>query len=397
MVSVSEASSIVLSHLYPSQNESIPVAEVWNHVLAEEIIADRDFPPFDRVAMDGIAVQFDRYQSGQRRFKIAGVAAAGDPQRTLDNNNESFEVMTGSSLPRGTDTVIRYEDVTIDAGWAEINLPTMDRSQNIHPCGQDAKRGDVLLAPGFVLSPAEIALMATVGKSTVKVRSRPRAAIISTGNELVDIQDKPLPHQIRRSNVYSLQASLASMKCASDLFHLPDDPQVIHRDLKEIINNYDVIILSGGVSKGKFDHVPAALEQLGVVKHFHRVKQKPGKPFWFGTAGSKALFALPGNPVSTYMCFYRYIQPWLLESMGVASPAKRAILAKDFRFETDLTYFLQVKLENIDGTLWAHPVPGGGSGDLDNLKDVDGFMELPSDQSAFSRGSVFPVFLFRQV
>ena len=163
--------------------------------------------------------------------------------------------------------------------------------------------------------------------------------------------------------------------------------------------NYNVfdelIILSGGVSKGKFDFIPKTLEHLGVKKLFHQISQKPGKPIWFGRSLSHTVFALQGNPVSTYMCFYRYLKPWLEKSMGATPKKEYAILASDFQFVPALTYFLQVKTENENGKLMAYPNTGGGSGDFANLKAVDGFLELPLSKPEFKAGEVFPYYSFR--
>jgi molybdopterin molybdotransferase len=166
--------------------------------------------------------------------------------------------------------------------------------------------------------------------------------------------------------------------------------------MKEIAERYKVIILSGGVSKGKFDYVPAVLEEIGVQKYFHRVNQRPGKPFWFGASDKGVtVFALPGNPVSTYMCFYRYIKPWILKSLKVDLAPSSAVLAKDFKGPQGLTYFLQVNVRTDHGRLIAYPDPGGGSGDFANLKNVTGFLELPEGRSSFSAGEVFPYIPFR--
>lgn len=396
MVSVSEATAIIQAHLFKPQTQEVALENAIGRTLAMELVADRDFPPFNRVAMDGIAIQHEQFRLGIRKFTIEGIAAAGEPQKKLLHDENCIEVMTGAPLPNATDSIIRYEDIDINEGSASIKISSVEKYQNIHPVGKDAAKGAILLRPGVRLSPAEIALVATVGKTTVTVKSNPRVAIISTGNELVDIAVTPLAHQIRKSNVYAIQAALSAMKCDSTLFHLTDVEDVILKELDRIIENHDLIILSGGVSKGKFDFIPSALEQLGVVKHFHKVKQKPGKPFWFGTQGNKTFFALPGNPTSTYLCFYRYVEPWLKRSWGLTNEPGKALLSTDFAFHSDdLTYFLQVRVENSDGTLWAHPVPGGGSGDLGNLKDVDGFMELPTHKNQFKKGSIFPIYLFR--
>jgi molybdopterin molybdotransferase len=178
-------------------------------------------------------------------------------------------------------------------------------------------------------------------------------------------------------------------------YHLRDNKEILSSSLKEILDNHDVVILSGGVSKGKFDFIPDVMEDLGIKKLFHQVSQRPGKPFWFGTGNRKVVFALPGNPVSTYMCFYRYVKPWLLKSLGVTERLPQAILSADFAFKPALTYFLQVRIAYESGKLMAHPDAGGGSGDFANLKNIDGFLELPLGGSSFKAGEVFPFIPFR--
>ena len=395
MVSVTEATALIQQHLYRPAKERIKIDRVEGRVLAEAIKADRDFPPFDRVAMDGVAIQFRSFQEGWRAFKTEAMQAAGQPRVTLKDENNCIEVMTGAMLPIGCDTVINYENISIVSGIAKMKVETLEKGQSIHPRAQDAKRGDTILGPGIRISPAEIALLAAVGRLEAEVFAFPKTAIISTGTELVDIRDSPLPHQIRRSNSYALQAALTTLSCPADLFHLTDNRNILERELLKIFSDHELIILSGGVSKGKFDFVPEVLESIGVTKHFHQVNQKPGKPFWFGSSKKQIVFALPGNPVSTFLCYYRYIKPWLLKSVGMEKTSDFAVLAADFSFSPDMTYFLQVKITNESGKQVAVPVPGGGSGDFANLKDVDGFIELPTGRSDFKSGEAFPYIPFR--
>lgn len=396
MVTVSEASTIVLNNLFKPSVETVAFQDAVNKVLAERIVADRDFPPFDRVSMDGIAIRFKEWEEGRREFNIENIQAAGEEQKLLNGAGNCLEVMTGAVLPGNTDTVIRYEDLEISSGSAIVSSLAIVKGQNIHGRGKDASEGSILLEPGIILSPAEIALLAAVGQSTVKVFSFPRTAIIASGDELVEVSATPLPHQIRRSNTFAIQAAMKALGWSGDTFHLADNKELMFSAMKEIIQTYQVIILSGGVSKGKFDFVPAVLEEIGVRKLFHRVNQRPGKPFWFGNSEKgTTVFALPGNPVSTYMCFYRYIKPWLLESVGVKNERGVAVLAKDFSFPDKLTYFLQVAVRNENGKLMAYPDAGGGSGDFANLKNVTGFLELPEDQSVFNAGEVLPYIPFR--
>jgi molybdopterin molybdotransferase len=396
MVSVAEATDIVFSNLFQTDIERVPLAQAVGRVLAEPVAADRDLPPFDRVAMDGIAIAYHAWVAGQRAFKVAGTQAAGQAQGTLRDPQHTLEVMTGAVLPRGADTVIRYEDVVIGDGVATVTINDVVHRQNIHTQGSDARQREVLLEPGQQLSSAEIALLASVGVISVAARSLPKAAIISSGDELVAVIETPEPHQIRRSNTHALEAAMYQIGWKADQYHLRDEQAGMTSVFEKIVEEYDVLIISGGVSKGKFDFIPAALEAAGVKKLFHQVSQRPGKPFWFGSSSKgKIVFALPGNPVSTYMCFYRYVMPWLWKSLGADSPQTTATLASDVTFAPPLTYFLQVEVRIEGGRVMAYPQAGGGSGDFANLKHVHGFLELSLDRNKFTAGEAYPLFLFR--
>ncbi len=395
MISVSEAMAIILSHSVETGVEEVSIQEASGRVLKETIRADRDFPPFNRVSMDGIAIAYQEWQKGERSFIIEGIQAAGQQQKQLSNPSACIEVMTGAMLPLGTDTVIPYEHLETKDGKARIITEKIEQGENIHRQGVDARKQDELLTPGIKISPAEVALMAAVGKKKITVAAFPKTAIISTGDELIPVELIPLPYQIRRSNSYALQAALRELGCMADQFHLPDHPEMLDTEVKKILQHYSLVIFSGGVSKGKYDYIPQTLERNGIQKRFHQVSQRPGKPLWFGTSSTHVVFALPGNPVSTYMCFCRYIKPWLLKSLGVEAPAQQVVLAQNFSFKPQLTYFLQVKVKNEMSQLKAYPDAGGGSGDFANLKDVDGFIELPAEITDFKAGQVFRYYPFR--
>ncbi|MEZ4933581.1 MAG: molybdopterin molybdotransferase MoeA [Saprospiraceae bacterium] len=397
MTTIEQATDIILSNTLSFGEESVPLGLATGRILREDLIADRDFPPFNRVSMDGIAIQFEYFAKGKRAFKIEGLQAAGAPQMTLEDTNNCLEVMTGAMLPQGTDTVIRYEDVDIKDGVATIQIEDVAAKQNIHQRGTDRAAGSLIVKRGCLISPAEIGVAATVGRGSLAVSKKPRVAIISTGDELVDVSEQPLPHQIRKSNIHNLAAAVSEWGIMANLFHLPDEKNAIREILTEVLKNHDAVLLSGGVSAGKLDFVPDVLEELKVEKMFHKVSQRPGKPFWFGRNDSTVVFAFPGNPVSSFMCLNRFFRPWLLASYGLPPFAERyAILSKDFYFKPELTYFLQVKINyGKDGRLTAVPIEGKGSGDLANLVDADAFLELPRGQDQFEKGEVFPVFFYR--
>ncbi|VAW27504.1 Molybdopterin molybdenumtransferase [hydrothermal vent metagenome] len=397
MITVAEIDKIIANSVKITEVEEVFFEDCLGRVLAEYIMADRDFPPFDRVMMDGIAIRFTDWRAGKRKFKVQELLAAGSPEITLEESGNCIEVMTGAVCPSYADTIIKYEEVTIKDGVAIIdNDVEVKANQHVHPQASDRKVKDVLIKKGTPITAAEIGVLATVGKSKVLVQKRLQVAIIATGDELVEIDKTPLPHQIRKSNVYNLQAHLSSKGFPSHIFHIVDDKNKLRKSLEKILKNHEVVVLSGGVSKGKLDFVPEILAELGVEKQFHFVKQRPGKPFWFGTYTNGVVFALPGNPNSTFVGLNRYVLPFLQRSEGVEPIRIKARLAKDFSFKPDLTYFLQVQL-NYDnkGHLMATPLPGHGSGDLANLVDADGFLELPTSTTDFKAGEVFDCYPYR--
>lgn len=395
MISVQAAKAFIEEAICDFGTEKQPAQQALGRVLREELYADRDFPPFNRVAMDGIAIRAASFNAGQRSFPIAGIAAAGSPQQKLVDAANCLEVMTGCMLPQGADAVIRYEDLTIENGVATINLEQLKHWQNIHQQGLDRKKHDLLMAKNKVITAAELGVAATIGKTELEVSKLPRVAVISTGDELVDIHETPLVHQIRRSNVFRLEGSLKKIGVDVQLFHLKDELAHIVTELKQILANFDVLVLSGGVSMGKFDYLPKAFQLLGVQEVFHKVKQRPGKPFWFGKLKEEAIvFALPGNPVSSFMCTQVYVLPWLRACLQApAAPVRYAQLADNYHFKPDLDYFLQVKLTYTpDGRTLAHAVTGNGSGDLANLVDADAFLQLPRGRNDFLKGEAFPYY-----
>jgi molybdopterin molybdotransferase len=392
MITVKDAYHIVLDHAKPCTTVEVPLMDALGMVLAETIVADRDFPPYDRVTMDGIAIRYDQFANGQNQFEVESIAAAGSPKLALQNNYHAIEVMTGAILPEGVDTVIRYEDIKIDSKQASLQVDTIKFGQNIHSKGSDRNHGSVLLQSGTIINPSAIAIAATVGKSTLSVKKLNAIGILTTGDELVEVDQQPEAHQIRTSNSYTIQAALKKLNIESQRYHVHDTQSDLELKLQEIFDLHDIVIISGGVSKGKFDFVPAALAAVGVEKKFHRVKQRPGKPFWFGASDTgKTVFALPGNPVSSYMCTIRYVLPYLRQSLGlIPDNTRQVILGEDITFNPALLYMLPVKLENTPGGFdMAQPFIGNGSGDFANLIHTDGFLELEAvERSVFKKGEV---------
>lgn len=396
MISVEEAKNIILNATQNFGVEEIPFIKSVGRILKEDIVADRDFPPFNRVSMDGIAIDFNVFQNGQRAFKIQAIQPAGSPQITLQNKENCLEVMTGAVLPNNTNVVIRYEDVVIKNGVASIQVNEVKELQNIHQKGKDRKSGDVLINKNKIISAAEIGVLATVGKSNIKVAKLPKVIIISTGDELVKVTANPLPHQIRRSNVFTLVSLLERLNISSETEHITDDKPILKQKIVNYLKQFDVLLFSGAVSKGKFDFLPEIFTELGVEKLFHKVTQRPGKPFWFGQTENCKIFAFPGNPNSTFVNCLAYFYPWYYKSVGVEVQEETAILKEDVTFKPNLTYFLQVQLSDKFGHLLATPIQGNGSGDLASLVNADAFIQLPkTEKSLFKQGENFPIIRYR--
>jgi molybdopterin molybdotransferase len=397
LITPAEAELLIGQNLQCLPIESLPLAQCAGLVLRENIYAERDQPPFDRVAMDGIAVASRTVQAGMRVFRIQGIQAAGDPPLTLGSAADCIEVMTGGVLPVGCDTVIPVEQVDMAAGRASLAEGVKAEPwQNVHRRGTDTRQGALLVSAGLKLRAPEIAIAASAGMPRIRVSSQPMLAVISTGNELVEPGEPVLAHQIRRSNAYAIVSALREhgfQRVADD--HLHDDAQELRERLSFHLKTHDVLVLSGGVSMGKFDLVPGVLNELGVRTVFHKVAQRPGKPLWFGVGpGGTAVFGLPGNPVSTLVCFTRYVLPGLLASLGHgARPVERIALAAPVTFTAALSYFLPVRLEQDDwGRLWAQPSPTNGSGDYTALAGTDGFVELPPGPNTYPKGFVTRLF-----
>jgi molybdopterin molybdotransferase len=399
MITVEQAEQLIQAQAKDFGTESIPFESALGRALAEDIKADRDLPPFNRVTMDGIAVSFKAIESGISIFHIKATQAAGDIPIDIERDDECVEIMTGAALPGSVNTVIRYEDIEIKDGVAILITTDIKQGQNLHLQGADKKKNELMVSAGQLITPAIISLAASVGKVSLLAKKLPRVVIISSGDELVNVDEQPSPTQIRKSNSYTIKAVLRQYNLESDLLHIPDDLEITKQKIAYCLKNYDVMLMTGGISMGKFDHIPKALDEMQVKTIFHKVHQRPGKPFWFGKHTNNTLvFAFPGNPVATFMCLHRYFLPWLNESQGLNSKQPiYAILDQNFTFQPDLQYFLQIKLSfNQQGQVIALPIEGNGSGDFANLADTDAFMELPMQRNEFKKGEVFRIWPFKQ-
>jgi molybdopterin molybdotransferase len=396
MISPVEADALIAGQVTCLPIESLPLVQCVGAVLRENIYAERDQPPFDRVAMDGFAVSTAGLRSG-KPLLVQAMQAAGDPPLSLASPQHAIEIMTGAVLPAGCDAVIPVEqsrlseiepqNVSFDP---ELRIAV---GQNIHRRGSDVRQGSLLLSNGVRLGAPEIAVAAGAGMPRIRVSAQPTISVVSTGNEIIEPGEPILAHQVRRSNAYGIVAALRRQgfqRIADE--HLPDELGALKTRLRVLVQTHDVLILSGGVSAGRLDLVPAALAGIGVREVFHKVAQRPGKPLWFGIAPTgTAVFALPGNPVSTLVCLARYVLPALYAAMGETPPRapERIALAAPVEVRAALAFFMPVKIMIDDwGRPWAEPRTTNGSGDYAALTGTDGVVELPPGPHTHPKGFV---------
>jgi molybdopterin molybdotransferase len=311
--------------------------------------------------------------------------------QTLVDEHHCIEIMTGAILPEGADTVIPVERtlrnenvISLESGYEP------SPGQFIHRQGSDHIAGSVLLQPGITIRAPEMAVLTISGKPTVEITPWPRIVAISTGDELVDVGEDLAPFQIRSSNDRAIATACETRGCTTcQRARLPDDPDALRRAISELHEQHDVLILSGGVSMGKYDYVPQIMTELGVTLVFHKILQRPGLPMWFGiSATGKPVFALPGNPVSSLVCLIRYVLPAIQDAMGATTPEiPRVQLAEAIEFKPDLTCFFPVRLTYGEhGELRAIPKPTNTSGDFVSLAGTDGVVELPRGHNDFPAG-----------
>jgi molybdopterin molybdotransferase len=394
---VAEAESAILAHMprFPAHEE--PLAACVDRVLAEDISAERDHPPFDRVTMDGIAISFREWRGGRRKVTVLGTQPAGAPPLAIAAPDQCVEVMTGTVLPGGTDTVIPVERIARAGDAADVAADAAVKAQQfVHRRGSDHGAGSLLLRAGTRLGPPEIAVLAGAGLASARVAALPRVAVISTGDELVDAGKPIAAHQIRSTNDRAVEASLTRHRLGLvTRARLRDDANALAVAIDRLDSDLDALVLSGGVSMGQFDFVPSVLEELGAKLVLHKIEQRPGRPMWFGvSARGKPIFALPGNPVSTLVCTTRYVLPALRAASGLApAPIERAELSAAFEGSPTMTFFVPVKLASSErATLQALPHRTNTSGDFVALAGTDGFVELAPKRGTYPAGTVARLF-----
>jgi len=361
MISVKEAQELVLQRASLFLVETIDIEQAYGRTLAEDMVADRDYPPFNRAAMDGYAFR-SKEASEVTEWEITGDLFAGHQWDKAIEKGQCIKIMTGATTPSELDCIVQVELASVANGKVSFpNAPTRPW-QNIARKGEDCASGDRILKAGTQLYPTEIATLAVLGKKEIKVLRNPKLAILSTGDELVPVGDPVSPFQIRDSNAHSLTAFFQSLHIPiSHKAIVKDTPEMLEEALQKVIS-YDIIILSGGVSMGDADYVPGILQKIGIQKVFHKVQLRPGKPLWFGqNPNGGVVFGLPGNPLSCQVCFKLFIEPYVRKCAGLESKNQLVYpIAFAKKKKVKLDEYFPVELQN--GVLY--PIRFNGSGDI---------------------------------
>ena len=374
----------------PPASEEVALLEAAGRVLAESVAADRDYPPVARSVRDGFAV---RAANLPGELRVIGEVRAGESFGREVGAGEAVEIMTGAPVPQGADCVVMVEHVQVDGDRVKVPR-SLELGENISGQGCEARRGEVLLEPGRRLGFAEIALLATVGRPRVQVYSKPEVAILATGDEIVEVSETPRDYQIRNSNTQALAVQVMRAGGCPRVLPVAPDTYAGTRDLVEQGLGSDLLLLSGGVSAGKYDLVERVLADLGAEFFFDRVLIQPGQPLVFGKAQGKFFFGLPGNPASTMVTFEIFGRTAVEMLGGQAQPMLPlpwTKLTRDFRQKTGLTRFLPATL-SPDGSE-VTPLRWQGSGDVAALARANVFLVTEPDRESWSAGDLIRILI----
>jgi molybdopterin molybdotransferase len=393
-LSVTAAQQCVLESIKLLGSESVKLEQSLGRVLAEDIHANRDQPPYDVSAMDGFALRSADVAGALAVLEIIEDIKAGDmPCKTLQAG-QCARIMTGAPVPPGADAVIRVEDTQAVAD-AQVQINVAVKANNdIRPRGESMREGEVVLARGTEITPGAVGMLAMVKRAAVQVYRQPRVAILSTGDELEGLNEPFDANKIPDANSYALMAQVQALGIQPVLLGIArDDPQELQRYLLEGLK-YDALLVSGGTSVGVHDYVRPTLEALGVQMKFWRVEMKPGHPMAFGTTANAFVFGLPGNPVSSMVCFEQFVLPALRRMMGHPRIYRRTIearLSHELKHKHSRTEFVRVMLSKEEGCYVATAAGAQGSGILASMSKADGLLVVPSDSKGMAAGSMATV------
>lgn len=399
MLRIEDALEIILGRTPLLPVEEVALAEAEGRVIREDAVSDLDLPPFDRARMDGYAVRAADVVAAPVRLREVGEAAAGGSYAGVVGAGEAVRIMTGAPVPAGADAVQKIEVIReLDGGWIEIG-EAVTPGQFITPRGVEARAGEVMIRAGDRITPAAAAVLASFGAARVRVSRRPRVAVISTGSELVEVHEKPGPSQIRNSNTYSLAGyARAAGAEVTGAGIVRDDFDATREAIAAALAAADLVMLSGGVSMGDYDLVKPALEALGAEILVEKVAMHPGKPTVFARVGEKAVFGLPGNPVSVAVSFHLFARPALLKMQGATGihlPRMRVHVARAVKGAPPRRSHQPARLVIRDGRAEAEPLKWSGSSDLVAFMRADALIVVPEDRQRLAEGELAEIISLR--
>ena len=398
MIPIPEAQALVYAHARALPAVSHPLSfDCLGMVLGESVKADLDLPPFTKALMDGYAVRSADLVGAPPTLEIIEEVTAGKTPKREVGSFQATRIMTGAPVPTGADCVVAVEQTDLQAeDRVRILQSGVRPGQHLLERGREMRDGEVILQTGSRLRPQELGLLAAVGRTEALLHPRPRVAILPTGDEIVEAGKKPGPGQIRNSNGPMLAAQARRAGGVPVALGIALDTPESLRELIARGLESDVLLLSGGVSAGKLDLVPGVLQELGVEAHFHKVFMKPGKPLFFGTKGRTLVFGLPGNPVSSLICFELFVRPALERLMGIVGAQPATIIARlkqEFRHRSDRPTYYPAELTFEEAGAVVAPSAWFGSADLRGLSKSNAFMVVPTGDELIPPGRVFPTLL----
>ena len=405
MLDVKAAREIVLQHCLRVDPESLPtepvaIEECFKRIIAEAVVLDTDQPPFDRSMRDGYGVRAQDVKKVPALLKSVGEIKAGDFSSLDIKQGETVQIMTGAPVPGGVDAVVMVEHTErIDVEQVQV-LRSAKAGDNIAWRGSEHKAGELVIGAGRTISAVELAVLASVGKCRVKVFRRPAVGILATGDELVEVDEIPQPGQIRNSNSFSLYAQV--LKCGGLPVMLEtsqDNASDLARQVKAGLEN-DVLLVSGGVSMGKYDLVEPVFKELGIDIHFESVSMRPGKPTVFATFANRFVYGLPGNPVSTFVAFELFVKPVLNRLQGLQAAALcliRGVIQDEINEKSGRTAFLPAKVSSRSGKTKISPVCWKGSADIFSAVGANGFLVVPLETTHLKSGDEAEALMFEEL
>ncbi len=401
MISVEEAQKIVLDSGLKPVVKKLPILESLGLVLAEDIISSDNIPIYDNSAMDGYAVRSIDIKGAEKSYPIRLVLAsedipAGKIPKSKVNPGFCMSIMTGAPLPKGADSVIMKEDTQRDTTSIMV-FREIEKGENVRYCGEDIKKGSTVFKKGDSINPGTIGVLASLGKSEIRVYGSPVIGVLSTGDEVIDIDEKLVAGKVRDSNSYSLSAQIKEMGIEYKKFdRAPDDEALLLKKIKRSLEECDILLLTGGISVGDYDLVKDILESVGARLLFWRVNQKPGRPLAFFEYKDKYIFGLPGNPVSVMVCFEMYVRPMIRKSMGSGNLFRPEVMAEalhDFKNKTGRINFARVIVEEKNGQYFFKSTGMQGSGILTSMARANGIAQFPINMGNVKKGSKVKVYL----